>query len=397
MMPPGDAIAAVTHADPYPFYADLVARRPLYRDEALGLWVASSAEAVTAVLTSELGRVRPAAEPVPAALVGSPGADIFRRLIRMNDGSGHCPFNRAVSATLAAIDAPRVAREADARAGGLADAMDLAGRRDRLSGFAFELPVHVIGGLLGIPAESLPRIAAWMSDFARCIAPGGRPDQIERGKAAAGDLLGLFRALAADRRQRPADDLLTALINEARRVGGDDLDVIAANGIGFLSQAYEATAGLIGNTLIALARHRNAHDEVRKDPARLPDLVQEVLRCDPPAQNTRRFLAGSGTVAGQAMREGDAVLVVLAAANRDPSVNREPARFDLSRRDRRIFTFGAGVHACPGAGLAATIATAGVQRLLRSGLDPGQLTDGLSYRPSANTRIPVWSAPAARS
>jgi cytochrome P450 len=72
---PATPIAAVTHADPYPYYAALVAERPLYRDDALGLWVASSAAAVRAVMTSELCRVRPADEPVPKALiVGRPSA-----------------------------------------------------------------------------------------------------------------------------------------------------------------------------------------------------------------------------------------------------------------------------------------------------------------------------------
>src|SRR6266567_128919 len=71
---PGNPIAAVTHPDPYPCYADLVATTPLYRDDTLGLWVATSAEVVLAVLTSDLCRVRPAAEPVPKALLGSPAA-----------------------------------------------------------------------------------------------------------------------------------------------------------------------------------------------------------------------------------------------------------------------------------------------------------------------------------
>ena len=70
MTGPRDPLAAATHPDPYPYYADLVARRPLYRDDGLGLWIAASAAAVTAVLTSEHCRVRPAAEPVPGALVG---------------------------------------------------------------------------------------------------------------------------------------------------------------------------------------------------------------------------------------------------------------------------------------------------------------------------------------
>ena len=108
---PRDPLAAVTHPDPYPYYASLVAERPFYRDEALGLWVASSAAAVTAVLTSDLCRVRPPAEPVPRALLGSPAGDIFGHLVRMNDGPGHCPFKQAVSATLDSVDRTQAAEQ----------------------------------------------------------------------------------------------------------------------------------------------------------------------------------------------------------------------------------------------------------------------------------------------
>src|SRR5947199_320044 len=79
-------IAAATHPDPYPFYARLGAEAPLYRDDALGLWVAASAAAVNAALTHGLCRVRPPAEPVPRALAGSPAGEIFGRLVRMTDG-----------------------------------------------------------------------------------------------------------------------------------------------------------------------------------------------------------------------------------------------------------------------------------------------------------------------
>src|SRR5436309_15233820 len=106
---PRDPLAAVTHPDPYPYYASLVAERPFYRDETLGLWVASSAAAVTAVLTSDACRVRPRAEPVPKALVGTPAARIFGNLIRQNDGDRHDPFKSAVSATFASLDGSRAA------------------------------------------------------------------------------------------------------------------------------------------------------------------------------------------------------------------------------------------------------------------------------------------------
>src|SRR5215510_3020948 len=95
---PQDPIAAVTHPNPYAYYAKLVNEKPLYFDHALGMWVASGAEAVTEALTSEYCRVRPATEPVPHALLGSPAARIYRHLIRMNDGAGHCPFKQAAVA-----------------------------------------------------------------------------------------------------------------------------------------------------------------------------------------------------------------------------------------------------------------------------------------------------------
>jgi cytochrome P450 len=84
------------------------------------------------------------------------------------------------------------------------------------------------------------------------------------------------------------------------------------------------------------------------------------------------------------MTEGDAILVARAAANRDPLANPEPDRFDVFRSDRRVFTFGAGGHACPGEHLATTFAAAGVAELRRSGLDLAQLPMRVSYRPSGN-------------
>lgn len=382
MNSPSDPIAAVTHPGPYPFYADLVAHRPLYRDDSLRLWVASSAAAVTAVLSSDLGRVRPPAEPVPTALLGSPAAGIFRHLVRMNDGPGHCPFKQAVSATLGSIDPAQAAERSRSWARHLA-----AGP---LAEFAFRLPVYVTASLLGVPKDHLQQTALQVSDLVPSFAPGCGPEPLARGKAAAGHLLDFFRALLAGPEPGPAG-LLGVLAREARRAGRDDDDVIAANAIGFMFQSHDATAGLIGNTLVALASHPDVYARVKTDPGLLPSLVQEVLRCDPPVQNTRRFLAQDGVVAGQEMQAGDTILVVLAAANRDPAANPDPHHFDLFRQDRRIFTFGLGLHACPGEALATTIAQAGVEQLLRAGLDLERFRETLTYRPSANARLPFMA------
>ncbi len=375
---PIDPIAAVTHRDPYPYYARLVAERPLCRDEALGLWVATGAAAVTAVLSHPDCRVRPPAEPVPRAIAGSPAGEVFRRLVRMNDGAGHCPFKGAVEAALDSIGE----REAAAASRQWAEA--LAGEAD----FAFRLPVYVTASLLGVPAGRLARTAEWTRAFVAGIAPGAGAAAVADANSAAASLLELFSSLPG------SDGLLAAL---ARQAGRPASDLIVANGIGFLSQGYEATAGLIGNTLLALAGQPDLYDWVRAEPGRMGGVIREVLRFDSPVQNTRRFLAQAAEVAGQEMQAGDAVLVVLAAANRDPAANPDPHRFAVARPDRRTFSGGAGVHACPGQELALTIAAAGVERLLLSGGDPAnpaspaRWREPAGYRPSGNVRVPLWA------
>jgi cytochrome P450 len=376
---PGNPVEAVTHRDPYPYYARLVADASLYRDDVLGLWVASSAETVESVLTSNLCRVRPLAEPVPKALAGSPAGEIFRHLVRMNDGERHCPFKQAVSAALDPIDPAIVAVQSRRWAAQLS--------ADQVTEFAFALPAYVIATLLGAPDDLVPDVARLVGELVRAFAAASTPEQVVAGGLAADRLLELFRD---DLRSGGSPDtLLAQLSTQARRFGRADEVVVLANAVGFLTQAYEATAGLIGNTLLALARIPGLHGRFLASAASADGIMAEVLRYDSPVQNTRRYVSEDGIVAGQAMKKGDAILVVLAAANRDPRANPDPHTFDETRANRRTFTFGAGVHACPGALLATTIAAAGVTSLLGRGLDPSRLDPLPRYRPSGNVRVPL--------
>src|SRR3954469_15542230 len=361
---PSDPIAAVTHRDPYPYYSRLAVERPIYHDASLGLWVAASAEAVTAVLASDLCRVRPPAEPVPAKLQGTPAGDLFGRLVRQNDGDRHALLKQAVAAALGAIDGQKAAAASQAWARTLA--AEIQSTQD-LQDFAFRLPVYAVASLLGVPRDRLESAARWTGEMAAGFAPSATPEQVESGSRAAAELRRLIGGLTGD-------GVFSDLSRQAHRAGCEEVetiaDSIASNGAGFLLQSYEATAGLIGNTLLALARNPDLHH------AGLDAVIEEVLRFDPPVHNTRRFVAQSGLVAGREMREGDAILVVLAAANRDPTAP--------------LLTFGAGRHACPGQTLATTIARAGVEQALAAGVDPGPLAGGMIYRPSANVRIPLW-------
>ena len=377
-MLPAHPVAAVTHAHPYPYYAALVARRPLHRDDGLGLWVAAGAAAVTAVLTSETARVRPVAEPVPSAIVGSPAGEIFGRLVRQNDGARHAPLKRAVSASLDALAPARLAALSRTCARSLVTTLTPHAHRRGLDDFMHQLAPSVVASLLGAPDASIPDLVRWTGEFVAGIAPGASAEALERGKRAAGHLLEVGETLAS------ADGLVATL---ARHAPDQSADAVVANALGFLSQAYDATAGLIGNTLLALARDREL-----RDPALVPRVVIEVARHDAPVQNTRRFLAADVVIDDQTLKAGDAVLVVLAAANRDPAANPDPARFDIERRAPRSFTFGLGAHACPGAILATTIAAAGVTEFLTAGGTVDRLADDIRYRPSPNARIPIFDA-----
>src|SRR5450830_1153402 len=100
--PPADALAAVTHADPYPYYAALARQREPSFDAGLGLWVCAKADTVRVVLGQAYGRVRPVHEPVPPALHGPAGA-VFCALSRMNDCVPHAQVKAVVQAALAAV------------------------------------------------------------------------------------------------------------------------------------------------------------------------------------------------------------------------------------------------------------------------------------------------------
>lgn len=384
-----DPIAAATHTDPYPYYASLVAAGGLYRDERLRLWVASSAAHVSAALTSERCHVRPPAEPVPTALVGSPAGDVFARLVRMNDGPPHDTVKPAIATALDGLDTGGVLDHARAAARRLARELAPAGAPARLRDFALRLSPYVVAGLLGVRDEDLQRTVDWTGDFAAGLAPGASADTAAPAGDGASRLRDVIRARVSGQAGTESG-LLGALVGAAERARVDP-DTIAANAIGFLFQSYDATAALIANTLSALATHPGSRAGAPGDLAALRAVVREVARWDAPVQNTRRFVAQDGMVAGQLMKEGDAILVLLAAANRDPAVNPQPDRFDVTRSAPAIFTFGMGPHACPGEALATAIAAAGVHELLATGVDPATLGPPVAYRPSANVRMALWA------
>ncbi|WP_411881100.1 cytochrome P450 [Polaromonas sp. YR568] len=382
-------LAASAHRNPYPYYAALAAGPALVFDAPRKLWIASSAASVKEVLGNPACRVRPVTEPVPAAIVGSAAGEVFGHLVRMNEGLRHDAPKVALQRFLAVVDLDRVQDRTEALA--LQTAGEGVLRGEALSRWAFEVPVMAVADLLGFDEAELPQVARWMGDFVACLSPLSTPDQLAAASDAASALLERFSDLVQRSAAQPGS-ALERLQHEAAQSGWHDAQALLCNAVGLLSQTYEATAGLIGNSITALATQPGLLDTIAREPGKLLQMVHEVSRHDPSIHNTRRFVAEPTQVAGVALQAGDVVLLVLAAAGRDPLCNTRPDEFLLERPDREVPGFGHGAHQCPGQALACAIAASAVRALLVSGRLKDAASFSWGYRPSMNARIPVFTA-----
>jgi cytochrome P450 len=227
------------------------------------------------------------------------------------------------------------------------------------------LPVQAVARLLRVPPGLLDATTQCVQDFVQGIAPQAGAETITRANQAAVQLMAQGEAQGLDAVQ-------------------------SANRIAMMQQSLDATAGLVGNT-VRLLRDR---PELMTSAPRLGTwrvIVAEVARWDAPVQNTRRFAAADLILAGQAIGQGQGVLLLLASANRDPALNRDPDMFDPARTERRSMSFGAGAHSCPGEAIAIEIAAAGLQALHSARPLDELFGTCTGFRPLANARIPVFA------
>jgi cytochrome P450 len=230
-------------------------------------------------------------------------------------------------------------------------------RRDQIEvieDLAYPLPVQVICEMLGVPAEDHVTFRAWSRELARSLDPEDvlPPEVQERRRRTIESFADYFRSLIERRREDPREDLLSCLI--AVEEEGDKLspEELLSTCILILVAGHETTVNLIGNGLLALLRHPDQLHLLRLDPSLAKTAVEEVLRFDPPVQMTGRTALEDMEVGGATIRRGQQSILLLAAANRDPSVFAKPDEFDIGRRDNPHLAFGFGIHYCLGAPLA---------------------------------------------
>ncbi|MCG2592728.1 hypothetical protein LZ009_08025 [Ramlibacter sp. XY19] len=324
---PRSVLAAPSHPSPYAWYARLPA---IAFDASIGLWVLADPALVAQALEEPALRVRPPAEPVPEALRGRPTGEVFARLVRMTDGDFHARHRPAVAA-----GAARLARAAVEQAA--ADATRDLAPRTPIDALLSAIPVQAMARLLGVAAADLDRTVAWVHDFTRGIAAGASSDALDRSDAAVAGLLAQAEGL------EPA---------------------LAANRIAFMQQALDATAGLIGNGIVAW--------QARAASLEGTAFIAHVARTDPAVHNTRRFAAQDLVLGDAPIAAGQGLVLLLA----NPQAKLQ---------------FGAGAHACPGERIALAIAATALRTLAELGALQ-RLAPPQGYRPLPNARIPVFAA-----
>jgi len=269
-----------------------------------------------------------------------------------------------------------------------------ARRLDLIADLAYPLPVTVISRLLGVPAEDHLRLRSWSRAQLCCsFEPSGlQPaDQQERNCMVQSDLTAYFDELIQRRRREPGADLLSAMLALAGEGDQLTLDEVNSTARLLLVGGHETTVGLIANGMLALLRHPDQLDLLRRRPELAEAAVEEVLRYDPPFQFVTRVALEDLEICGYAVARGAVLLLWLAAGNRDGSRFREPDRFLVTRTNNHHLGFGAGAHFCLGAPLARLQGRVALATLARRLVEPRLEVDRPEYLESVHAiaELPV--------
>jgi cytochrome P450 len=338
--------------DPYPSYAALRRHDPIHWSVLTESWVFSRHADVDALLRdhrrfSNDDRHRRGSRMAPSAATDATG-----RSMLFLDPPDHTRLRALVSKAFTPHAVEALTPRIRAIAAQLLDAIGDAAEFDVIEAIAHPLPVIVMAELLGVPAEDRPRFRVWSHLRARTIEPTITARERREALRAAEALDRYFLGIIAQRRRQPRDDLISALA--AVEEAGDRLtqrELLVMLRL-LLVAGNETTTNLIGNGLLALLRHPDQLQLLRRDPGLLEWAVEEMLRYDPPVQVDARTALVDVEFDGRQIRKGQRVLALIGAANRDPEVFPDPDRFDITRRQTSHLAFGRGIHYCLGAPLA---------------------------------------------
>ncbi|HXZ85135.1 MAG TPA: cytochrome P450 [Myxococcota bacterium] len=345
--------------DPWLYYRRVRESAPVYRHPQLGITLISSYRAVSEVVrnweafSNRFGQflgAEPPEEVKAVAREGYPPVDTMLTADPPEQRRFRSLVNKAFGARRVDALEPRIreiARE-------LAEDIAARGRAELLAEFAQPLPLTVIAEQLGAPRADLRLFRRWTDGFvAQLSGVADRAGQVEAAKLIV-EFQKYFAARLEERRLAPREDILSDIVH-ARVEGERPLDVPEMLSIlqQLLVAGNETTASAIVEGLWLLLRNPEQLALLRREPERIPNLVEEVLRMATPTANMWRVCRKTTAVEGVEIPAGSLCMLRFAAANRDPAQFPEPDRFDVTRANAgEHLAFGLGIHHCIGASLA---------------------------------------------
>jgi cytochrome P450 len=336
------------HEDPYPTYARMRAEAPLYRNDELNFWALSRhADVLAAFKDTRRFSNRNGVSIDPASF--GPKAWMFSSFLATDP-----PTHTRMRALVSRGFTPRRVAELEPRIREIAvqhlDALIGSGSFDAIADFAGKLPMDVISEMLGVPEPDRHDLRTWADLLVH--RNEGDTDVPEEGVLAFGKLATYFKALIAERRKQPREDLLSALLDV--EIDGDRLK--DSEILGFCSlmivAGNETTTKLLANALFWLWRFPEQRRLLRQDPAAITQWVEETLRFDNSSQMLARTLVEEMELHGTRVPADSRILLLVGAANRDERVFPNADVYDLRRETTAMLSFGQGTHFCLGASLA---------------------------------------------
>ncbi len=348
-------LSSETLMNPYPLYHRLRAEDPIHVDSLLGCWVLTRYEDVMTILSSSHVLADRMNNDRLQGSLWEPLRPFFHNISKQmafSDPPDHTRlrslFTKSFVPHIVETLRGRIQQIVDTQL----DAAQKVGAMDIVQDLAYPLPVTVVADLLGIPREDHKKVKAWSDAFALFMGNPTSPEISKQASQGMDYLMDYFRALISKRRELPQNDLLSSLIFAQEQEGFLDEEDVLSNCVLLLFAGHETTTNLIGNAMLALFNNPVQFQLLRDQPSLLPLALEEFLRYDSPTQWTARLAKDPIEIGGKTIHKGQNIMLLLGAANRDPSQFVEPDQLDITRRENRHLAFGYHRHFCFGAALA---------------------------------------------
>jgi hypothetical protein len=342
-------------ANPYPLYHRLRTEDPVHWDPFLHAWVVTRyAEVVKVFQRFSAGRT-----PTPEQLhtLGmaelAPLARVMVRQMLFLDPPEHTRVRSLASKAFTPARVAVLRSHIQDITTTLLDAVQDTGEMDVLAALAYPLPAIVTAEMLGVPTSDWRQLIVWSSDFAQVLGNfQHNPDYAQKALHSLNEMVAYFQAAVREQRVHPREGLISAFLTA--EIDGDRLneEEVIANTIVTMVGGQETTTNLIGNGILTLLRHPDQLEKLRADLSLIPSAVEELLRYESPSQHTARLAPSDLELGNRQIRQRQAVIAVMGAANRDPERFADPDSFDICRQDNRHVAFAWASHFCFGAPLA---------------------------------------------